>query len=260
MGKLYTKNDLSKLMNIPYKALRGYEDKELISPTYINKQNGYKYYDENQIFIIDMIRYSNQNLDISLNEIKELIGPKNNSKDIKQHLINKKEEAKAIIKKYQKIVENIERSLSISIKNEELLKSYITQENGNFYYFLVDKPYDFATSKKTVMKVCQQINNNTLPTVLKKETHYHKMGIFLNNDELLTTQNMMCDQIDGNFICLKYYDYEKNTEKAMNIIKDYAKKNHLNIDENKHYYFFQALDISTVTFQDFLIEIKIKIS
>jgi len=111
MGKLYTKNDLSKLMNIPYKALRGYEDKELISPTYINKQNGYKYYDENQIFIIDMIRYYNQNLDISLNEIKELIGQKNNSKDIKQHLINKKEEAKAIIKKYQKIVENIERSL-----------------------------------------------------------------------------------------------------------------------------------------------------
>lgn len=54
MGELYTKNDISKLMRISYKAIRGYEQKGLITPNYVS-QNGYKYYSSEQLFTIDMI-------------------------------------------------------------------------------------------------------------------------------------------------------------------------------------------------------------
>lgn len=78
MIQLYTKKDIAQIMNLSYKTLRIYEEKGLIQPSYINPQNGYKYYDEEQIYNIEMIRYSNMELDISLSEIKDIL-------DTKQH-------------------------------------------------------------------------------------------------------------------------------------------------------------------------------
>lgn len=72
--KLYSIGEVSQILNIPTKALRNYDQLNLLKPEQVDVQTKYRYYSYDQFFTIDVIRYLNKVLFVPLEEIRELMG------------------------------------------------------------------------------------------------------------------------------------------------------------------------------------------
>lgn len=64
--------EFSKLSKTTIRALRYYEKEGLFSPSYIDKETGYRYYESNQLEDISTIHFLRQ-LDFSIAEIKKIM-------------------------------------------------------------------------------------------------------------------------------------------------------------------------------------------
>ena len=71
-NKLYSIGETSKITGVSIQTLRNYSNDGLITPAYIDKQNGYRYFAFHQFHIIDRIKYL-RSLDLPLPQIRELI-------------------------------------------------------------------------------------------------------------------------------------------------------------------------------------------
>ena len=73
MTKLYSIGEVSHILHIPVKALRNYDQINLLKPSHIDPCTKYRYYSYDQFFLIDVIRYLNKTLNVPLEDIKILI-------------------------------------------------------------------------------------------------------------------------------------------------------------------------------------------
>lgn len=69
--RLYTIGEVSKLMNISIKALRYYDKINLFKPAYIDPNTNYRYYDDSQLYLLDLIK-SLKYIGIPLKEMKKV--------------------------------------------------------------------------------------------------------------------------------------------------------------------------------------------
>lgn len=83
---LLTIGKLSKMTNVHIKALRYYEKIGILPPTYVDPDNGYRYYSLNHIYLVDAIRICAQ-LNIPLKQFTEFIS-EDGSKIHLEKLIN----------------------------------------------------------------------------------------------------------------------------------------------------------------------------
>jgi DNA-binding transcriptional MerR regulator len=74
MKKLYSIGEVSRILNIPAKALRNYDQLNIIKPEHVDAETKYRYYSYDQFFTIDVIRYLNKALFVPLEDIRELMG------------------------------------------------------------------------------------------------------------------------------------------------------------------------------------------
>ena len=264
MEKYYTKQEIANMMNLPYKALRGYEEKGLIKPAYINEQNGYKYYKEDQLFIIDVIRYSNTELNMSLKEIKELIG-QSTKETLLEVLQEKKAQTEEKLLKYQKMINNIKISFSNMQEKPEILKPFTKTITGKKYYYkecniTENYPTLHATARSIIMPERKDLDINEFSIMvchdLKKSLTVKKMGIVVDAQDKISDKDFICEDIDGQYLCIQYYNFEDNTEKAEKLLIDYAKQHSFKLSK-ECYRVFQAVDISTLEFRNYLIELQI---
>ena len=58
--KLFSIGEVSKICNISKKALRYYDQIKLISPDYVNEENGYRYYSEDTLLYLPILKYYKQ--------------------------------------------------------------------------------------------------------------------------------------------------------------------------------------------------------
>ena len=93
---MYKIGEFSKMSKVTIKTLRYYEKEGLLIPSYIDKVNGYRYYESNQLVDISKI-ISLKQIGLSLSEIKKVI---NNEIDIETLLNRKKDELKRSIIEY----------------------------------------------------------------------------------------------------------------------------------------------------------------
>ncbi len=69
--KLYTIGEVSKLMDISIKALRYYDKIDLFKPAYVDPETNYRYYEDSQIYLLDLIK-SLKYIGTPLEEIKKV--------------------------------------------------------------------------------------------------------------------------------------------------------------------------------------------
>lgn len=264
MSDLYTKQEISQLLHVSYKTLRGYEDKGLIAPCHINAENGYKYYDGNQIYTIDMIRYCNQDLDIPLKEIKELIGDSNQKEKLISLLKEKRANAEAIIKKHQKIIENINRSLEFNSLSIEKYIPYISHENQLFYYYPMADVKAYRDGRTVSQKIAEMLGDNNTNYVIEKKDitidDYNRMGVFTNTTHDNLDKEMQKEIFCGDYLCILYTNYSKNSEKALNALLAYSTENNILLDTSTYYFEFQFMDVSVAKIENSLVILKIKIT
>lgn len=67
---MYKIRELSKIVDIPVRNLRYYDEIEILTPTQFDQFTGYRYYDDESILNVEMIK-SLKSVNFTLNEIKE---------------------------------------------------------------------------------------------------------------------------------------------------------------------------------------------
>lgn len=262
MIKLYTKQDIAQLMNLSYKTLRVYEEKGLIEPVYINPQNGYKYYDENQLYTINMIRYSNSELDISLAEIKEVLNTPDHHSVLIKLLQQKKEKAESMIAKYQRIIENLEHSLEFNSVSKELYVPYIETIQQTYSYIELDKSIGFFKSWNAAQMIYDYIGHKRFNFFLQVDAdnleNVKRTGVLYELSPSNVSSHFLQEDWDFTFLSTRFIGYY-NFQIAIEQLKEYASANGLSLDLSSCYLEYHSLDISTLTHADTVVILRIKI-
>ena len=113
---MYKISDFSKITNLTIKALRYYDEENILTPSYRDEENSYRYYDENDFQkaqLIAMLR----TLEFSISEIKDILATCNNSDDLSYYLEEKKNMIESKIFKEKELITKI--NLYIKPKNME---------------------------------------------------------------------------------------------------------------------------------------------
>lgn len=105
---MYKIGELSKIVDIPIKTLRYYDEYGILHPTKIDDFTGYRFYDDNSILECQLIKLL-KSVNFTLEEIKQY--KENFSKDI---LLNKQkeiiEEINFLNKKYERLATMIKEA------------------------------------------------------------------------------------------------------------------------------------------------------
>lgn len=110
----YQIGDFSKISRMSIKTLRYYHEIGLLSPTRIDSQSGYRYYDEScleRARVIEVLKA----LKFSLNDIRDIVQSYDDDSDVVHIMKNKLEEVNVKIAEYREI----QAKLNAFIKNEE---------------------------------------------------------------------------------------------------------------------------------------------
>ncbi len=141
MKNRYKISELAKIFNISRQTLIFYHKKNILIPSIIDKENGYRYYSTEQIWELFFI-ITLKKAGLSLEEIKkftEIQSPKENIK----FLENKVEEIDNKISEFLKIKENITKKINILKESSTDLKNKIysgkNKEIRGYFISMIDE-------------------------------------------------------------------------------------------------------------------------
>ena len=113
---MYKISEFSKITNLTIKALRYYDEESILTPSYRDNENSYRYYDEKDFGkaqLIVMLR----DFDFSISEIKDVLANCDNPDDLSYYLEEKKKMIENKISKERELIKKI--TLYIKPKNME---------------------------------------------------------------------------------------------------------------------------------------------
>ena len=159
MNNLLTIGEVAKLRGISVKALRYYDQLQILIPTYINPNTGYRYYALEQLVILDLILICVES-DIPLKNFKKYIDEDEN---INVALLLKDGEEIAN-KKMHKLKDDMEFLKKISVHIEtsktKLKTKQLTKRNYKKRCFLVkplvDNKIDLVTYRKNLQQIYKE--------------------------------------------------------------------------------------------------------
>lgn len=102
--KLYSIGETARIMGISVQTLRNYSNSDLLTPAYINKETGYRYFSFRQFHIIDRIRYL-RSFGLSLADIGTILKESDDTEEI-VHFLD--EQKKKICHEIDDLVKNLD--------------------------------------------------------------------------------------------------------------------------------------------------------
>lgn len=268
MNNIYSIGEVSKLMNIPIKALHIYEKKGLIKPFYTNPLNGYRYYRHEQFFKIDVIRHANKKLNISLTEIREMLFHEDSKESLLQILEKKKDDTYQIYLDYKEMIQNLELTINF-LKNSNEISIFhpvIKQfEKRDFYYLEADPDQDYeklhCLLRNIVMplrKEYQKDEITLLASYMEQSPQRIGKAGFIWKGALPIKEYRHDELPAGTYLCLSYMDYEKNSETVEEMASRYANEQELLLSKER-YRSWTAVDITALKIEDVVFELQIPI-
>jgi DNA-binding transcriptional MerR regulator len=121
---MLTIGDLSKITGLTVKTLRFYHEKGLLPPRCVDEQTGYRYYDRSKVERARAITHL-RNLDLSLEEIGEILRDAHDDADLRDVMIRQKGVLEAKIEQYREVV----RSLDAFLNHEEEVRQIMAQSS-----------------------------------------------------------------------------------------------------------------------------------
>ncbi|MBI4744875.1 MAG: MerR family transcriptional regulator [Actinobacteria bacterium] len=104
---MYSIGEFSRISGLSIKALRLYHEKELLIPTLIDDQSGYRYYDHKNVERARIIKYL-RDMEFSLSDIGEILKDANDEADVVEFFEKKKKEILSRIHQQKNIIKNLE--------------------------------------------------------------------------------------------------------------------------------------------------------
>lgn len=144
---LMTISEIADFFGVTPKAMRLYEQKEIIKPFKIDPENGYRYYSADQVKQLNAL-VELQELGFSLNEIKKIMNGGIKSDKLKEALAQKKIEWEQHAAEVQRKIESIESIENrITAKKGEKEISQMTEEERAWYIFNVVSVEELKANK-----------------------------------------------------------------------------------------------------------------
>ena len=103
--KGYLIGEVSRITGITRETLRHYDREGIVSPSYVDPENNYRYYTYDQFWCFDIIKVC-RSLGVSLDKIKKILNTHDNNKVV-ELLLEEQAEAERLSKMYAKIAEDI---------------------------------------------------------------------------------------------------------------------------------------------------------
>lgn len=239
MDKYFTIGEISKLFNLQIKTLRYYDERGLVKPAYINKENNYRYYSVEQFIVFDVIKNSKK-MGMSLEEIKSMI-------DINLSLENTID----LIDKQTKLLEK--RIFELSQIKDSMEKVHynivdaLKYDNNAFIKYNQERKYisyDFIS--KTVDELEINLRKVILDIENKRKEVYSSFGTstsfeFFKNENKIVNNDIRyfieCDDgIDnydvlpkGNYLSILLDDNSNNKEQYYRKLVNYIIDNNIDV-------------------------------
>ena len=122
---MFSIGEFSKITGLSIKTLRFYHEKELIIPSSVDTNSGYRYYDNNNIEKARIVTYLRR-MEFSIREIKEILDNYDDQADIIEYLERHRKIIEAKIRQHQNIIITLDKI----IRNEK--EAIMTMENSKF--------------------------------------------------------------------------------------------------------------------------------
>lgn len=134
--ELLTIGKLAKLTGIHVKALRYYDRIGILIPTYINPENGYRYYSREHIYLVDMIKLCAE-ISIPLKDIKDFLALDGTTIDVDSVLDTGIKLVRNKVAEFEKKLNFLEEMKKDVQRNETLRKRkaglYLTIEPTDYW-------------------------------------------------------------------------------------------------------------------------------
>ncbi|GAA0182841.1 MerR family transcriptional regulator [Clostridium sediminicola] len=104
---MYKIGEFSKITNLTVKTLRYYDEQGMLNPSYRNKENGYRFYDEKDFKKAQLILLL-RSLEFSIAEIKDVFSNYENPSDLSYFLEEKKKIIRDKIREEKALLEKID--------------------------------------------------------------------------------------------------------------------------------------------------------
>ncbi len=197
---MYKIKEFSEITNIPVATLRYYDEIDLLYPSSIDINTGYRYYEDKQLYKANLI-VELKKLGLSLDEIKEYL--KTNDNKLLERSLDKYEEKIRLLKEFMekqqektyKIVKsdiNKWKELNGSLNQNCALALEIKANNANYYYieengkivadFAVYKEMKWITTRSRIIQ-----NKELFDIILEK--------LKKDFDEIMTIQPVENEEI-----------------------------------------------------------------
>ncbi|MBO4866875.1 MAG: MerR family transcriptional regulator [Ruminococcus sp.] len=102
---MYTRGQFAVMGSVGIKALRLYHENGLLVPAFINKENGYHFYEENQLATLEKIK-NYRKIGLSLFEIRQILDGKAGEAEIIESKITETDRLLSEMKAYKKETES----------------------------------------------------------------------------------------------------------------------------------------------------------
>jgi DNA-binding transcriptional MerR regulator len=122
---VYKIGEFSKITKLTVKTLRYYDEQDILNPSYRNKENGYRFYEENDFKKAEVIVLL-RNLGFSIAEMKDVLSNYENPSDLSYFLQEKKKIIEDKIKEEKFLLKKID----LYIKPNQLEEDYMNYKIG----------------------------------------------------------------------------------------------------------------------------------
>ncbi|MEG0792502.1 MAG: MerR family transcriptional regulator [Lachnospiraceae bacterium] len=147
--KYYSIGEVSKICKLPIKTLRYYDEIKLLVPCLRKETSNYRYYTENQLVTVFIIRQLRL-MGLGLKDIKKTV-EKNTAEELGKNIQIKLTEIENEISTLQKIYTESQIFVKRIEEGENLLQSQ--KEGKNQEYFAVENiPYSYLYGTRSVIK------------------------------------------------------------------------------------------------------------
>lgn len=169
MENLFSIGEVAKIKDITIKALRYYHKVDILTPKYIDKTTGYRYYSIDQFINIDIIKYCRA-LGTSIVELQEIFKESDTNKLI-QFLKLKRYEAEENINKMKEVIKSID-SLNTRIEQS---KDILNND---------DIVLEFFEQRYIVVAPCKEMGNQ------KELIYYSNLDRIIRDRKVETSREM----------------------------------------------------------------------
>jgi DNA-binding transcriptional MerR regulator/effector-binding domain-containing protein len=108
---VFTIGDFSKITGLTVKTLRFYHEQSLLTPSHVDEESGYRYYDHSKIEAARIVAHL-RSLDLSLDEIRAILAYAGDDADLRDVMERQKATLEDKIKRYREIVRSINEFLA----------------------------------------------------------------------------------------------------------------------------------------------------